>query len=263
MVLALQIILLLIGVGGALVTAWTLANSRAKWMTVATFGLAGVAGLVLTILTYNQVTITSAANTMAGSTEAAWAYVRTLVQNRSFQITIALFIGIVIGMLGPRLYRKAIQPKWYASYDIFKLADQRLLKEAIIAEGEVQKLAAKIIALSDEREKLGLIPSAVPHATNKALALIHDNIREAYARNAALHELREKSRARARDDLYAKLRDGRLVARGFAAPMEKNSKEITIPSAHWRLIQFSGDYTEASSNSVRYVGLEVARRGWF
>ncbi len=186
------------------------------------------------------------------------------VYSRPAQFAAILLLGVALGYFGPREYRKAFGYRWYSSYDIFKLADQKLLKDVVITDDEVQQLAAKISALGDERQKLGLIPSPVPHATSEALAMLQESIREASARNFALHELRERARAGALQDVYEKLQSSRLIARGFVSPVHSYSKETIIPAGHWRFIKFKNNYTEASNNgTVRYVGISVARKSWF
>lgn len=54
MTLTVQLLLLLIGAGGSVVTALTLPDSRCKWFCVTAFGVAGLAGFVLMIITYEQ-----------------------------------------------------------------------------------------------------------------------------------------------------------------------------------------------------------------
>ena len=64
---------------------------------------------------------------------------------------------------------------------------------------------------------------------------------------------------RALQDIYEKLRVGKLIARGYVSPVDSSSKEVEIPAEHWRLIRFNSTYTEASNSEIKYVGIEVAR----
>ena len=157
MILVLQLLILFIGAGGAVLTAYTLPESRFKWTVVSTFGLAGVAGFALTILTYEQLTLSEAASSIWGGLQSGWGYLTALIQRRWLQILIALTIGIAIGVFGPREYQKRKTHRWYSSYDIFQLADPGLTTDLTISEDEVQLITeAESKAIQEERKLLGM-----------------------------------------------------------------------------------------------------------
>ena len=117
MIMLLQIVVLIIGVGGAIVSALTLPDSRAKWLTVTSFGILGLIGFALTILTYEEITISAAAGAIAGLFQNVSSHVQPIFQRWGVQIAVALLIGIFIGVLAPREYQKRTRV-WYGKQDI-------------------------------------------------------------------------------------------------------------------------------------------------
>jgi hypothetical protein len=169
--------------------------------------------------------------------------------------------GSASAIFNPR-ERQDRKRKWYSSEDIFKLADPNLMKDAIVAEEEIQQVVKRIREVQQEREALRIRPpfgSGPISIESEGLEVLRESAREASARNSALQEVREKARMRALQDIYEKLKTGKLVARGYVSPVDSNSKEVEIPAGHWKLIRFNSTYTEASNNDIKYVGIEVAR----
>jgi hypothetical protein len=66
------------------------------------------------------------------------------------------------------------------------------------------------------------------------------------------------ARASPREDLYEKLRTGKLVATGFLHPIHRHAEEIVIPAAQWRTLHFNPDFTEAHGRNISYRGVAVA-----
>lgn len=195
---------------------------------------------------------------------AGLRYFEALIQSHLAQLAAVLCLGIALGHFGPREFLK-LNRTWYRGYDIFKLAKPELMKKAIVAEEEVQQLSEKITRLAKEREQYAVPFGSVPVASgeNPGLTALREAAVHAHAAYAAAAELRSRARAGALEDVYEKLRDGRLIARGYIPPLAKNSEEKLIPAGHWRIIQFNSEYTAASSRTVTYVGIAVARARWF
>jgi hypothetical protein len=86
---------------------------------------------------------------------------------------------------------------------------------------------------------------------------------EAAIKERALREAQATARARALEDVYEKLINGTLIAKGFRHPIRSTTMEREIPAAHWRIIRFNGDFTEARSQNaslgIQYSGITVAR----
>jgi hypothetical protein len=265
MILALQILVLFIGAGGSVLTAFTLPESRAKWAVVSTFGTAGVVGLVLTVLTYEQLTFADVGVWGWSYLQSIWIYLTALIQRRWLQVLVALAIGIAIGTVVPLAYDKLKIRKWYSSHDIFQLADTKLMEGAVSTEEEIHQLSLRIMDLQEQRANYRVPFGSAPVASeSEGMAALTAAVREAHAQSSALLEQRERARQRALGDIIEKLKSGKLIARGYISPAGANSKQIEIPAGHWKLVRFNGDYTEAANNNVRYVGLEIARsRRWF
>jgi len=155
---------------------------------------------------------------------------------------------------------------WLSSYAIFELADQKLMTEAINAEAEVEKLERKYNDLENERIALRSSPrgafkaaSALQQPVSEAEEVLGKAVRDAYIKAQAERDYRTSARAKALEDIYAKLRSGDLVAKGFLDPVLPNAEEIIIRAAHWRIIRFNGDYTLAEGQGIKYIGITVAR----
>jgi hypothetical protein len=59
------------------------------------------------------------------------------------------------------------------------------------------------------------------------------------------------------DDIYKKLYNGSLVAKGFLKPVTHTSEEITIPASHWRFLRFNALMTEAEGQGIAYTAISV------
>jgi len=55
------------------------------------------------------------------------------------------------------------------------------------------------------------------------------------------------------------LQKGKLVSKGFSYDAGISSEEIDIPASHWRFLEFSPDYINASGRGLSYAAIAVAR----
>jgi hypothetical protein len=151
--------------------------------------------------------------------------------------------------------------EWYSSYDIFKLADPKFAKRAADAEEQVAKLAQQIdekerllFQLNDQRNALVLLQ---PTATTKLRIVA--NCTAASLQMTAMQQQLAAARAKALEDIYEKLKSGKLVARGFRHPIRRHVMEVEIPAAQWRIIHFTGDYSQAQGQGIKYSGIAIAQ----
>jgi hypothetical protein len=151
---------------------------------------------------------------------------------------------------------------WLTSYKIFDLADPELTKDAVIAEEEVQKVMEDIEKIREQRQKFLKRINGLEQFDDTATSSLtgwQEALSIANSRSAALHEARERSRAKALEDIYEKLRSGKLIAKGFLHPVRRTAIEREIPASQWRIIRFNGDYTRAQGQSIEYSGIAVAK----
>jgi hypothetical protein len=106
--LLLQILLLAIGAGGAVVTAITLSNPAWRFRCVVGFGAMGVLGLVLTIVTYEE----TAGVPHLGD---AWKWLVSLAMSLQrlpgFWLIVMFGGGVAIGAWIPRILKKIKSPR--------------------------------------------------------------------------------------------------------------------------------------------------------
>src|ERR1700731_224295 len=118
MALLLQILLLAIGVGGAIVTAITLSDPTWRFRCVIAFGGMGVLGLALTVVTYEQ-------TPGVPHLDDAWNWLQNFAASiqrlPGFWVIVALTGGIFIGTLLPSIRNKikdrrrgAVVPTWFS-----------------------------------------------------------------------------------------------------------------------------------------------------
>jgi hypothetical protein len=259
-----QVFALLFMVGGIVVSALALSD-RARRISIGAFSILGVANLMLIIVTYEHTPdvphFSDLVVVLAMAAAKAHNNLIDLAENRAFELIAAVAVGIGLGFFGPREYRKRKQRRWLSSYDIFKLANPDLMKDAEIAEEEVQKLSERMRELQIERESLGQPFGSGPISEEpEYMAKLREAARDASARNLALHELREKARSNALGDIYEKLKNEKLVAKGFKDPLGLHPTENEIPATYWKFLKFSGDYKEAEGKGIKYTAIEIARK---
>lgn len=210
-------------------------------------------------------------------TSAAWGRVMTWVNYLGavlaqpwFWRTFCGLTGFAIGLYLDAFMRRwtagwSPKRKWLASYDIFQLADPRLMEDAVNAEAENQEVMERIRALQIERESLGFPkpplgsgPISV-EGEGEGVQALRESVREASLRSSALLEVREGARVKALDDIRQKLIDGKLLARGFKDPLGINPKQMDIPAEYWRFLRFKSDYLEAEGKGIKFTAIVVAR----
>jgi hypothetical protein len=258
--LILNLILLLIGAGGAIVSALALENPVYRIRAVIFFGIMGIVGFCLTLVTYGVPHFADAMAYVQPPLIAFWDAFIWTIWRPSVGMLVALVVGLVLGPTSVIFYSKFKSRTWYSSYDIFKLADPALMRSADVAENEIQELAERILALGEERRNFGLQPDGSINIDRDALEILQAATRRASAQNSAAHDLREKARRMALGDIYNKLTEGKLVARGFKDPLGLNPKEKEIESSYWKFLKFTGDYKEAEGKGIKFTGIEVARK---
>jgi hypothetical protein len=121
-------------------------------------------------------------------------------------------------------------------------------------------LAEEILAIELERRDFGRQPDGSINIDSKAFEILAASAREASARNSAAHELRDKARRKALGDIYNKLTEGKLIAKGFKDPLGVSPKEIEIDASYWKFLKFTGDYKEAEGKGMKFTGIEVAKK---
>jgi hypothetical protein len=153
--------------------------------------------------------------------------------------------------------------EWFSSYNIFKLANPKLATRVADAEERVARLVQQIdeeerllLQLEDQRNALVLLQ---PVATTEMRIVASRTA--ASLQLAAVQQQLVDARASALEDIYAKLKGKKLVARGFLHPIRRHIMEKEIPAAQWRIIRFTGDYTQAQGPGIKYSGIAIARAG--
>jgi hypothetical protein len=258
--LTLQILVLLIGAGGSVVTAFTLPESRAKWGVVSTFGMAGLVGLALTILTYEHLTFVDVGTWMWSYLQSTWSYLTSLIQRRWFQLIAVFLAALLLGHFGPRLYERYKIRKWYSSYDILELADQRLREISDAKRRELHDISVRILDLQKERKSYRAPFGSGPIAPeSEGMAILGNAVMQANLQHSDLMREQTFIRENMLDDVYEKLKSGKLIARGFVAPAGSAATQVYIRREHWKIIKFNDSYTEAAGDYVRYVGIDVAK----
>lgn len=191
-----------------------------------------------------------------------------------------LILAAAIGGLAIWSYARFGRREWLGSGDIVKkLADPEIMKDVEAAWEDMRRWEQSIEALREERSALAapynylgvVLPPKVAHLYRKfgnAQLKVDDRVHLA-------GEAHRRALARALEEVYGKLRDGRLVARGRKAPVTGHGKIIRIPAEHWEVIRFNwdccsgpfvfsdrvkfADFTGASNDDLQYYGVEVAR----
>jgi hypothetical protein len=259
-----QIISVALMVFAGIVSIFTPVPARIRRICVYIFIILGIANII-SIAATNEATpgsphISDFISWIEAITATGRDSAIKFAKNHNIQLIVVFAVGIALGVFGPREYQKRKIRKWYSSYDIFKLADPNLMKDAVDAEEEIQQIIKKIKEVQQQREALRVpFGGAGPiKFESEALEVLRTNASEASARNSAIQEVRERAQMRTLQDMYEKLKVGKLIAKGYLSPVDSRSKKVEIPAGLWKFIRFNGDYTEASNNNVKYVGIEVA-----
>ncbi len=264
--LALQLVLLFIGVGGAIVTALTLPNSRAKWIWVTAFAMAGITGVILTVLTYGQA-LSNIAVSASQFAEKVFGYLVGAVELKWFQVGLAFIVGFALGIVGPREYRRWTRA-WCSQYQIFTLGDRASLMEfgelgekIGALEKEIDGLHAETLKNTPKRP-FGYDAIPVEAPKSPVLDLIERRRSRAVAELIELRKRQDALNIVIVNSIYDQLQRGALIAKGFRDPVGLRAKEIYIPAAQWRFLRFDGDFSAASGKGMAYTAVLVTRRLW-
>ena len=227
--LILEIVLLLLGAGGAVVTGFTLPNSRAKWLTVSGFTLLGLVGFVLIILNYWQ--------SHGGSTEAVFAVLGnvtfSILQNPTFQIAAAFSAGVIVTLIVIRnpFRTKIVVRKWLTPREaVQEFVDPQILLECQRANERLSELRQAALAAEAEYQREhsfdSLIDPGVGQKKNNAIRARND------AEFVALRQ-----RAAVMENLRSQLGSGQLVAKGYEVKKGVLSdQENYILPVFWRIV---------------------------
>jgi hypothetical protein len=69
----------------------------------------------------------------------------------------------------------------------------------------------------------------------------------------------DASQRRLFGDIYKRLNNGSLVAKGFLKPVMPASEEVTIPASHWRFLRFNTLATEAKGEGIAYTAISITK----
>jgi len=154
--------------------------------------------------------------------------------------------------------------QWLSSYKIFDLADQSLFKTAVVSEEATELAKRNLEELQQQRAQLGFGRTAIQAINDlgnpsSEMEQLRASVETAATKFITEQQRRDSARASVLEDIYEKLRNGILIAKGFVPPVANSSPELEIPASHWRMIRFNGDYTQAKDQELQYVGITVAK----
>jgi hypothetical protein len=150
------------------------------------------------------------------------ANMAVIAKNPMSWFAIFLFIAAIFAFQRPterkqtarQITARPTKGPWLTSYKIFDLADQDLMQSAVETEAAVEKISREIERIQLERYFLRMSPQ-YPSAEPSGLNTLAESEAAAVRQKSAQEQARATARARALEDLYEKLVDGRLVAKGF------------------------------------------------
>ncbi len=263
-------------VGGVVVSAYAIPDPWRKRAVVG-FSFLGLLNLALIILTYeNTPDVPHFADLgpfiWRGSI-TIWARIVAVAENHILQTVAAAAAGVVLGSASHFGYQKWQARRatsvpdnrpWLTSYRIFDLADQGLVKTARNAKDKSAEFERELEVLQIQRENLRpkdafKAITALQEPPSPAMVELQKRESEAYRKIEAQRRQHASAYAGALEDIYEKLRNGHPVAKGFVGSLSNSPNEIEIPAAHWRVIKFNNDYTEAKGQGMEYVGITVAK----
>jgi hypothetical protein len=154
--------------------------------------------------------------------------------------------------------------QWLYSYDMYNLADREL---ALLATTESEKfgeldqefenLNYQLMAMSSAKGLTLAAGIAIPET--KDIVQIRERMNVVLRQREEQRHKRNQSSLRVVDDLYEKLRNGAIIAKGCLAPVSNNAEEIPIPSWQWRFLRLNNTLTEASGENITYKAVTAAR----
>jgi drug/metabolite transporter superfamily protein YnfA len=276
MALALQIVLLVIGAGGAIVSALALHNPKSRTWCVIGFASLGLIGLLLTIVTYESTSgvphFMDFVGVIAIPLSDIWQYLLDLAQVRAFQIGLAFVLGFALFPLTIWIYRNfkndayLRKQQWFTCNAIGHLGDKRLMTAAQTASDRLSELEREYESVQAEIQSFGSAAAfrsmagvTAPTDTDARYAAAVEKLRTITREMDAQRRTGNSAFRAALDDLYDRLRNEELVAKGCLAPIDASVTEQIIPAWQWRFLKFTGDYTEASGEGIAYKAIAVAR----
>jgi hypothetical protein len=266
MALVLQIALVIIGAGGAVVTAATLTNPFWRRLGIWGFGALGVVSLVLTIITYGQASdpLPDIKAWVWRSAQDFWQLMLAIISSRLFQIPVAFIAGLALGAVGLFIYQNRPPKEWHTSYDILKLGNRELLRADGEAVAALNKIAYELEEATVARDK------AKPTGDFWAMKVLTDPpqaYREAEEKRKELDlqyykqaTIRQQCFTAAINEMYGRLRNGSLIAKGLLEPVAINTEETEIPAVHWHFLKFNEVGTQATGEGITYKAISVASR---
>jgi hypothetical protein len=268
--LILNIVLLVIGAGGAIVSSLTLSNPRARRWAVICFGLMGVVGFVLTIITYeNTPDVPHLGDALSDVKQAISSFGEGHLWIWTF---LCLAVGLAAGVYGVRFLPKRehkdktapVVRDWLDPLvAIEKYADPKLRAERDSGRGTAETLKALIDSLNQqfnaETQKLPFGPA--PNHDSDLVAELGKKHRIA---REQLNQLGEQVWFIEREivnRIVGQLKGGDLAAKGFRQTKDSvaDSSDI-IPKDQWQLLKFDTYDTHmqtARGGNWKYIGVQI------
>ena len=163
-----QVIALALVVGGIVVSALALKNP-ARRISIGIISVLGLGNLALIVYTYEHTPDVPHFSDLPALFVAVGIKGRdrlaAFAENHLVQLIGVLVIGVILGVIVPREYQKRKRRQWFSSYDIFKLADPALMKNAVLAEDENSASYGENLCTSRGKRKAWF--SAIPGAACK------------------------------------------------------------------------------------------------
>lgn len=268
--LILNILLLLIGVGGAIVSSLTLSNTRARFWWLTGFSVMGAIGLVLTVVTYENTAdvphLSDLVSKLAGNVSSFgrdYFWIWTLLC-----VAIGLALGACVSHFLPKRKRtdKAapLVKSWLDPLTAIETyADPTLRTARDSRRAAAEDLKRQIDSIKREWDaeiqKLPFGPD--PDHDPDLVADLSRRHKEAAVQ---LHQLGEEVWVIEREitkNVVGQLKEGKLVAKGFKQTKDSVA-ELTeiIPRDQWQLLKF--DTYDTHMQTVRggnwkYIGMQI------
>ncbi|RXG84475.1 hypothetical protein [Bradyrhizobium vignae] len=273
--LLLNIVVLLIGVGGAIVSSLTLSNTVWRTRAVIMFAVMGLIGLILTIVGYEKTPdVSNIANLVF---DLAIAF-RIFAQNNPWTWPILLLVWGIIFLISRFSTRKKVDvtPRVRAWLDVLaaieQFANPELVSQWKRLRDDVDKLPEWKRKIDTNTRTLDSISKALDQddmspARARALYSMQKSIAD--ERRYAIDRLDnagEEARQKENEvlaDIVTQLKRGALVGRGFRQRLDEvaDYTEI-IPFDHWQLLDFQlcdPKKQIVEGGGKRYLGLQI---GW-
>jgi hypothetical protein len=276
--LFLNILLLLLSVGGAIVSSLTLSNATWRPRAIKIFGLIGLVSLVLTIFAYSNFGLADISNVAA---DAAAAFMMFTRNHSWFWPALCFLIGLVIGAhFGVFITNFSSRKKfdstprvsrWLDAADaIPQFADATLTSELKRLRAQLPRLNSEIDSskrMYDEKKLETPVGSDdVPRqllARSAAIGSLAAQHRQAIENANRVGEEAWRKEIEVLADIIAQLKRGTLVGKGFRHRLNRVADTAgMIPIDHWQLLHFE-TYDQkrqtVEGGGKKYVGLQLGR----